>query len=457
MKRHWSDAFRTNTFRNSALASAAFAASTLALFAFIYWQTTLYESDRIDATVRNEAAIIAREPPQDLTRDLQARFAGDLHRLSFAAIFTADGRMLAGDLASYPADLPTDGLAHVVTVARQTSRSAADDRVTAIAQVLPDGRVVVVGRSRRDLQHLRLLVGRALALGLVPALVLALAAGTWASRRTLSRIAAFRRTLDRIIDGDLHERIPVGAAQDDFDILAGSVNRMVDQMERLLVEVRGVGDGIAHDLRTPLARMRARLEGGRRRASTLGELDDVAARAIADLDQCFGTITALLRIGELEGTRRRSGFSDVDLSAIAEEAAELYQPMAELRDLRFTFEAPPGQRAYGDRDLLFEVCANLVDNAIKFAPAGGAVSIRLLPGSPGPILRVTDNGPGIAVGEREAVLQRFYRAPATAHVAGSGLGLSLVAAILRLHGFGLRMSSLPEGFAVDVVCAADAA
>ncbi len=452
----WSDAFRTSTFRNSALASGVFVASSMALFAFIYWQTTAYESDRIDRTVGHEAAIIAREKPEDLARDLQAQFASDLHRLSFAAMFTPDGRPLAGDLAAYPAELPMDGLLHVATVRRQTFGAASEERVTATARRLPDGRVVVVGRSRRDLQHLRLLVARALTLGLVPALVLALAAGTWASRRALSRISAFRTTLDRIMDGDLHERIPVGPAKDDFDILAGSVNHMLEQMERLLVEVRGVGDGIAHDLRTPLARMRARLEGGRRRASTLGELDDVAARAIADLDQCFGTITALLRIGELEGTRRRSGFAEVDLSAIAEEAAELYQPMAELRDLRFTLAAPPGQSVFGDRDLVFEVCANLVDNAIKFAPAGGAVSIRLLAG-PGPILRVTDSGPGIPVAEREAVLQRFYRSPATAHVAGSGLGLSLVAAILRLHGFGLRMSSVEEGFAVEVVCTPDGA
>ena len=197
--------------------------------------------------------------------------------------------------------------------------------------------------------------------------------------------------------------------------------------------------------------MRARLEGGRRRAATLGELDDVTVQAIADLDQCFATITALLRIGELESASRRSGFAEIELSAIVDGAAELYQPMAELRGLLFTVDASAEAIVFGDPDLLFEVCANLLDNAIKFASAGGAVSIRLLPGNGGLTLRVTDDGPGIPVAERQAVLRRFYRSAATADVPGTGLGLSLVAAILRLHGFGLRMESLPEGFAVDVV------
>ena len=448
----WTDTFRTSAFRNSILVAAVFGASTLTMFAFIYWQTAVFEAGRIGRTVLNEAAVIGREPPRDVARDLQARFAGDLHRLGFAAIWARDGSRLAGDLASYPAELPPDGRTHVVAVTRDASGGAVRERVTAVAQRLPDGRVVVVGRSRRDLQQLQLRVGRALALGLAPAMALSLAAGIWASTRTLSRVAAFRATLDGIMDSNLHERLPVTSARDDFDVLAASVNRALDELQRLLAEMHDVGDGIAHNLRSPLARMRARLEGGRRRAATLAELDGVTVQAIADLDQCFGTITALLRIGELEGASRRSGFAEVDLSAIVEETAELYQPVAELRGLRFSVHAPPGAGVFGDRDLLFEVCANLLDNAIKFASAGGAVSMRLLPGDGYPVLRVADDGPGIPAAERDAVLQRFYRSATTSQVPGTGLGLTLVAAILRLHGFGLRMASLPDGFAVDVEC-----
>ncbi len=447
----WADAFRTSAFRHSALVATVFGASTLALFAFIYWQTAVFESGRIERTVLNEAAALGREPPQDLVGDLRARFAGDLHRLSFAALWAPDGSRLAGDVARYPADLPQDGRTHVVSVTRDTPGGPVAERVTAAATRLPDGRIAIIGRSRRDLVQLQRLVGRALALGLAPAIALSLAAGVWASARTLSRVAVLRATLDRIMDANLHERLPVSAARDDFDILAASVNRALDRLQRLLAEMRDVGDGIAHNLRSPLARMRARLEGGRRRASTLAELDDVAVQAIADLDQCFGTITALLRIGELESASRRSGFADTDLSAMVEEAAELYQPVAELRSLRFSADAPRGVRVFGDRDLLFEVCANLLDNAIKFAPPGGAVSIRLLACGEGPVLRVTDDGPGIGRAERDAVLQRFYRSATAANVPGTGLGLSLVAAILRMHGFRLRFSDLPDGFAVDVV------
>lgn len=446
----WSGAFRTSTFRTACLASAVFALGTLALFAFIYWQTALYEASRIDATLEHEAAAVAREPAADVVGDLRARFADDLHRLTFAAVLSADKRVIEGDLAAYPPGLPADGAAHIVDAGRITANGVRAERVTATARILPDGRLVVVGRSRRDLARLTLVVGRGLAWGLVPALALALAAGIWASRRTMARIAAVNTALERIMAGGLHARLPAGQSQDTLDLLAASVNRMLDELERLIGELRGVGDSIAHDLRTPLARMRARLEGARRRAVTLAELDTASADAIADLDQCLAIITALLRIGELESARRRSGFALVDLTAIVEEAGELYQPMAELQRQSFTVRAAPGQMVLGDRDLLFEVCTNLLDNAIKFAPEGGTVSIELLDEAAGPTLLVTDSGPGIAPEERAAVTQRFYRSPQTSHAPGTGLGLSLVAAILRLHGFELEMGMADEGFVMRV-------
>ena len=446
----WAEALRTSTFRTSALASAVFASGTLLLFAFIYWQTAGYEADRIDAFLVHESQAVARAPARDVEEDVRARFADDMHRLTFAAVLAPDGRVTAGDLVSYPAGLPRDGLPHAVVASRRLAGAAVPERVAAVARTLPDGRTVVIGRSRQELSHLTGLVGRALALGLGPAFALALAAGVWASLRTTARIAEFQRILDRIMDGSLGERLPVSGRRDTLDILAASVNRTVEQVACLVGEVRGVGDSIAHDLRTPLARMRTRLEGGRRRAASLAELDAVASQAIADLDQCFAIITALLRIGEIEAAQRRSGFSGVSLNAIVAEVADLYQPMAELRGLRFETRAEAGQTVLGDRDLLFEAVANLTDNAMKFAPGSGEVRLELSGGPSGPVLRVSDSGEGIPAGEREAVLRRFYRAERTGRVDGSGLGLSLVAAILRLHGFPLRMLDVPPGFAMEV-------
>ncbi len=448
----WAVVFRTSTFRTSALASAVFASGTLLLFAFIYWQTAGYETERIDAFLVHESLAVSRAPAASVEGEVRTRFSGDMHRLTFAAVLTPDGGVLAGDLASYPSGLPVDGAPHVVNAERKVAAGLVTERVAAVARALPDRRVVVIGRSRQELSRLTLLVGRALALGLGPAFALALAAGAWASLTTTARIAAFQQVLDRIMDGHLGERLPISSRRDTLDILAASVNRTVEQVETLLEEVRGVGDSIAHDLRTPLARMRARLEGGRRRAVSLAELDEVASHAIADLDQCFAIITALLRIGEIESARRRSGFSAVSLSAIVAEVGDLYQPVAELRGLRFVVRAQGEQTVSGDRDLLFEVVANLTDNAVKFSPENGEVRLELTGAASGPVLRISDSGEGIALAEREAVLRRFYRSERAARVDGSGLGLSLVAAILRLHGFPLRMLDAAPGFTVEVEC-----
>ena len=446
----WAEAFRTSTFRNAALASGLFAAGTAALFAFIYWQTALYEAEQIDQNVLHEAAAISREPPQDIARDVAARFAGDLHRQTFAALLAPDRTVAVGDLAFYPPHLPADGRLHITDAARLTETGSVIERVSITARLLPDGRTLVVGRSRRELARLTLLVGRALALGLVPALLLALALGLWASFRSSARIAVFRATLDRVMEGALDERLPAPTKYDTLDILAASVNRMLDKLEHLLAEMRNTGNHIAHDLRTPLARMRARLEGGRRRSTTLEELDEAAAAAIADLDQCFSIVTALLRIAELESVARKSGFATVNLRDIVEELADLYQPMAELRNQSFTTAAIPCEPVLGDRDLLFEMGANLLDNAIKFTPEGGHVALMLSVDSGQPVLRVADSGRGIPPGEREAVLRRFYRSDTSGSISGTGLGLSLVAAILDLHGLSLAMRDVQGGFAVEV-------
>lgn len=441
------DAFRTSTFRISALASAMVAVGMLLLFAFIYWQTAGYEAAGIGQFVRNEAAAIAREPPGDIGRDVAARFAGDLHRQTFAAIVEPDGQISVGDLYVLPPDLPIDGLPHHTLATRLVAGQPAGERVTAVARRLADGRVLVVGRSEKELAELRGVVARALELGLIPGVLLALAAGTFASLRTLARVQAVNRALDRIIDGDMRERLPTRGTHDTLDALAERVNRMLDVVERLMEEIKGVGDSIAHDLRTPLARLRSQLEGGRKRAGSQAELDRVVGQAIVALDQTFAIITALLRIGEIESGQRRAGFSRVSLDAIVVEAADLYQPMAELRDIRFEVAVVPDQVVTGDRDLLFEAVANLLDNAVKFAPSGGWVRLAL---TEGPVLHVQDSGAGIALPERDAVLQRFYRADPSRHAQGSGLGLSLVAAILRLHGFTLTMGDLHPGFTMEI-------
>jgi PAS domain S-box-containing protein len=222
-------------------------------------------------------------------------------------------------------------------------------------------------------------------------------------------------------------------------------------LEEALQEAKVVGDNIAHDLRTPLTRVRIRLERGREHAATLEEMREVADRAIAGLDQSLTTITALLRITEIEHSRRREGFSDVHLAPLIREAGDLYEPIAENKGVTLWVEASEGATVHGDRDLLFEAVANLVDNAVKFSPEGGRVELALFHQEGETVIRVSDSGPGISEAEREAVTQRFYRSDKSRNTKGLGLGLSMVAAIIKLHSFRLRISAGP-GCTAEIAC-----
>jgi PAS domain S-box-containing protein len=222
-------------------------------------------------------------------------------------------------------------------------------------------------------------------------------------------------------------------------------------LEEALQEAKVVGDNIAHDLRTPLTRVRIRLERGREHASTLEEMRAVADQAIAGLDQSLTTITALLRITEIEHSRRREGFGEVQLAPLIREAGDLYEPIAENKGVTLWVEAPDGAVVHGDRDLLFEALANLVDNAVKFTPEGGRVELALLHQEAETVIRVSDTGPGISEAEREAVTQRFYRSDKSRNIKGLGLGLSMVAAIIKLHGFQLKILAGP-GCTAEIAC-----
>jgi len=222
-------------------------------------------------------------------------------------------------------------------------------------------------------------------------------------------------------------------------------------LEEALQEAKVVGDNIAHDLRTPLTRVRIRLERGREHAATLEEMRAVADQAIAGLDQSLTTITALLRITEIEHSRRREGFSEVQLAALIREAGDLYDPIAENKGVILRVETLDGAAVRGDRDLLFEAVANLVDNAVKFTPEGGRVKLALLHPEGETVIRVSDTGPGISEAEREAVTQRFYRSEKSRNIKGLGLGLSMVAAIIKLHGFRFNISAGP-GCTVEIAC-----
>ncbi len=437
------DLFGTATFRLALGSSVLLAGVALLQFSLIYWRTTQYEVERADRLLDREAALMAAQDPADLREQMRLWATNDLRLLITAAgLFDADRRPIAGNLRDWPEALPVDGAIREITV-HPLDQGVRTIRAEALP--VPGGRVLVIGRGLRDLQQIRSITLDAIETAAIPALLFSLLAGAWLSRRNLVRVGRMQLAIDRIMEGGLHERLPVRRGGDEMARLAGSVNRMLERLERLLDEIKGVGDDIAHDLRTPLARVRAGLERAVLHPMPADGLRAAIDRAVADLDQCFSVITALLRIGEIENGRRQGGFSVVALREVAAEVVELYEPLAEAAGNRLLLDHGPAGSLRGDRDLLVELLANLVDNAIKFTPAGGTIRVAVLVRDQEPVLRVADTGIGIAPSEREAVLGRFYRSDKSRHVGGSGLGLSLSSAIARLHGARVVVSGADAG------------
>jgi len=444
---------RSAAFRRVAALSAAFCVAAFLLFAFIYWQTAVFETRRIDELVERQSTTLAHASAEEILWTVNTGIAHDLHRVTFAALFEPSGRLVAGNLAVMPAGLSIDGHPHWLRVARADAMRPDTEAVVA-GRLLPDGRTLVIGRTLDQLAQIRAVVSRALELGVIPVVVLALGFGLLAGHRTNQRLKAVQVVLDRVRRGHLAERLPVGDSGSDFDQLAIGVNHMLGELERLLGELQDVGNNIAHDLRTPLARVRAQLERARRVCQTRDELAEVVDRAVLGLDQAAGIITALLRLAEIEQAQRGASFAPVDLAEVLREVSDLYGPIAEAKQITATLELTSRATVHGDRDLLFEAIANLVDNAIKFTPAGGRVDTVLRDTPAGPLVQVSDSGPGVPPEHRLKVFSRFHRVDKSRHVPGNGLGLSLVQAIARMHGFAATVHGRPgEGCVVRLLCA----
>lgn len=444
----------TTAFRWTLAIAGGFTAMSLLLFAFIYWQTAEREQGRIDGIVLSEARSIAEAPDQAAGPALEAWLADDPHGRHYGALFGPGGAHLTGNVQAPPAGLPMDGLAHRVVIGPIDRDHDGDgpEIVRGVARRLGDGRLLVLGYDIDELDQAQDVILRALGLGVAPAVVLSLAGGTVLAWRGQRRIAAVHEAVGRIMQGHLQERLPMRGGADELDKVAAAVNRMLDRIEQLVEEIRGVGDSMAHDLRTPLTRVRTRLERSRDEALTREEFQAAADRAIASVDQALAVVSAVLRIGEIEHGQRRAAFAPVDLAGVLRDAAELYEPVAEEKGVRLHLRTAASSAVPGDRDLLLEAVGNLVDNAVKFTPAGTDVTLSLYGGPDGACIRVADSGPGILPSERERVLQRFYRTEKSRTIEGSGLGLSLVAAIASLHGFRLRIGGSEAGCVVEIAC-----
>jgi signal transduction histidine kinase len=447
---HLPDFARTTTFRWTLAVAGVFVIYTLVLFGFVYWQTAAYLMSENDTLLTEEMRVFVGNTPEQRLSEIDDRLRKDPRRIKVAGLFGPNGQRIAGNIESLPPrlvpDVPTDAV-----VDRLDGSEREMQNVRLAAHTLPGGEVLVIGRNIDEIAEIAEIVGRALGLGLLPAFGLAVAVGMVLSLRALARLSDVNRRILRIVAGDLRERLPTRGGNDPFDQLAVSVNRMLGEIEGLILEIAGVGDDIAHDLRTPLTRVRVRLERAREHATNLGELRAAVDQAIAGLDQSLAIITALLRIAEIEHSRRLDGFSEVRLAPLLREVGDLYEPIAEDKRVTLRVETAEEATVTGDRDLLFEAVANLADNAVKFTPEGGRVALALLRRDGEAVIQVCDTGPGISDIERDAVTKRFYRSDKSRGTGGLGLGLSLVAAIVKLHSFHFSIAAGP-GCTAEIAC-----
>jgi signal transduction histidine kinase len=446
---HLPEFTRSTTFRWTLVVASAFALAIFGSFAFVYVQAMYDILTRIDAAITEEADIMAGETPERRLQSLHERMRQDPRRVKPIGLFSSDRKRLAGNIESLPPGLPIDAAAQDARIVRIDAFGRETQTARATARRLSNGDILLVAWSNDYNNEIAEIIKRGLALAVVPALCLGLGAAIVLSIRAQNRVEEVNQRVRRVVAGQLRERLPTGGGNDPFDRLAIIVNGMLDEIEALVHSMEGAGDDIAHDLRTPLTRVRVMLERGRNNAATLEELRATVDQAIVGLDQSLAIITALLRITEIEHSRRFAGFSHVTLADLVREVGDLYEPIAEDKRVAFTVGADEDVTVRGDRDLLFEAIANLVDNAVKFTPEGGRVELSLSREGNEGVVRVRDTGPGIAAAEHELVTRRFYRSDKSRTNPGLGLGLSLVVAIVKLHGFRLTISPGP-GCVVEI-------
>lgn len=444
---------RTASFRFAALYLLLFAASAAVLGAVVFWTMRAALEQQLAARVETEIRTLADEyRAAGLARlvadvTVRGRGPGALDYL----VQGADGARLAGEVSPVGA---RRGWLRLRVREPEDGEGGQPEMLRALAVGLPGGLVLAVGDDFARITEAEEAVLGAFAWAVGVTVLLGAGGGAWLSHLFLRRVDAISRTAEAIIEGDLARRVPVRGTGDDLDRLAATLNLMLDRIASLMESLRQVSNDIAHDLRTPLSRLCQRLEEARTGARSVAEYERAVEGAVAEAEGLLGTFAALLRIAQVEAGAQRAAFRDVDLSALAETVADAFAPVAEDEGHVLSVQAAPGIRVHGDQELLTQVLVNLVENALRHTPRGSRIRVLLAraPGG-GPVLAVEDDGPGVPEAERERILRRFHRLEQSRTTPGSGLGLSLVAAVAELHGARLRVEDAKPGLRVSVAFA----
>ncbi len=437
---------RSSTFKLALVAIAIFGAIVLALFSYVYLSTVNYVSAQADRAITDELHVLQSVYQQEglggLTAKIERNISGGQRKDSVYLITDPSFGFIAGNIKEWPRNLRNSNGSNEFRGPDQ------DATIRATLHMLPDGNHLLVGKSLGDLDAFVQKIVAAFLLATALTLVLAGMASVMVTRRTVGRIESINATSRAILESGLGKRIPLRGTHDEWDQVAENLNVMLSRIEILMEDLRQATDNVAHDLRTPLTRIRGRLEkayhGPRNAAADQPLIGDV----IEDLDSVLGIFSSLTRISQIESIRR-STFRPVDLTDVAGNVVELYDAAAEEGAVRLSLIADRRVIVTGDRDLLFDAVANLVDNAIKHGRPGGQVIVEIADADDGEaLISVADDGPGIPAQEHRNVLKRFYRLERSRSTPGSGLGLSLVAAVARLHGARVEMQNNDPGLIV---------
>lgn len=450
--------FRTSTFRLSLLYIALFGVSMIAVLGFVYFATVGNMVRITDETIQRELDDLLEEYHHGGGKHLQATLTSRLQEGAVAGwiYLLADNTYhpVLGNVPEWPAEATQSGRWLRFTLARRQGPST----VRALSIALPNGQLLLVGMDIRPAENFTTTMIQAAFWAVILTLALGIGGGYVMSRNMLRRLDVINKSAERIMRGNLALRMPVMGSGDEFDRLAQTLNSMLQEIERLIASIRSVTTNLAHDLRSPLTRIKSRLEVALKGETRLDQLRHEINYTILESDQLLATFNALLSIAEAEGGTARANLRALDLWEIAVDVADLYQPMAEDRGLELILQGDVGVMVIGHRQLLLQALLNLVDNAIKYTEAG-RVTIQVTRMDGTAVLSVADTGPGIPAEDRTRVLEQFVRLDPARSTRGNGLGLSLVAAIARLHDAQVALSDnmidgMPRGLVIKIIFAA---
>ena len=447
------DILHSYSFRIALMYLLFFLLSTMILFVFIFYTSTRSVTEQLDETLQADKNALAERFAlsglNGMIRLVSLRVQNQSHDSAYSLI-NKDRQIIAGNLANWPDFDPPAGAVEFDIIQGAEGALSSVYRGEVIA--LPHGYSLLIARSKRGIAKAQRKLVNTFIWATFITLVLGLSGGYLLSKRAVRRIASINRLCRTIVEGDISQRLSVASqVQDDLDDLSVNINTMLNKIESLMQEIIQVSDNIAHDMRTPLSHLRMKLEGIQEESNLDEDTRHQLRDSIAATDAIIGTFNALLRISKIQAGNKLTDFVKLDFSTLINDVIEFYSPLAEDKQQSISAQLANQVFIHGDRNLMFQAVSNLLDNAIKYTPQNGVITVKLLMDNGLITLSVCDNGPGVASAELKNLCRRFYRLDSSRSLPGNGLGLSLVEVIGTLHKADLEFTlNQPNGLCVSL-------